>query len=167
MTLQTISPAQAKGLIDQGARLIDIRGADEHARGAIPGAVNIPLGELGPLGPGRAVVFHCKTGMRTGANRDALAQAAGCEAYIIEGGMDAWAKAGLPTAQDKSQPIEIMRQVQIVAGGLIVLGVALGLLVAPEFYALAGFVGAGLMFAGITGWCGMARLLALMPWNRV
>ena len=60
-----------------------------------------------------------------------------------------------------------MRQVQIVAGSLVVLGVVLGLLVAPSFFALSAYVGAGLVFAGSTGWCGMAKLLAVMPWNRV
>ena len=67
---------------------------------------------------------------------------------------------------DTRQPIEIMRQVQITAGGLVFLGVILGVWVAPAFLGLSAFVGAGLMFAGISGWCGMAKLLALMPWNR-
>ena len=74
--------------------------------------------------------------------------------------------SGLPVVADRRQPIEIMRQVQITAGALIVLGVLLSLWVAPQFIALSGFVGAGLMFAGISGWCGMAKLLGLMPWNR-
>ena len=69
-------------------------------------------------------------------------------------------------AVDRRQPIELMRQVQIVAGSLVLLGVALGISVAPAFLALSAFVGAGLAFAGISGWCGMARLLAIMPWNR-
>jgi len=67
---------------------------------------------------------------------------------------------------DQRQPLEIMRQVQIVAGGLVLLGVALGVWVAPAFLGLSAVVGAGLAFAGVSGWCGMARLLALMPWNR-
>jgi predicted branched-subunit amino acid permease len=59
-----------------------------------------------------------------------------------------------------------MRQVQIAAGSLVVIGVLLGALVHPGFYALSAFVGAGLVFAGVSGFCGMARLLVLMPWNR-
>ena len=66
----------------------------------------------------------------------------------------------------RSQPIELQRQVQIAAGSLALLGVILGATVSPLFYALAGLVGAGLTFAGLTGTCGMARLLQLMPWNR-
>ena len=68
--------------------------------------------------------------------------------------------------EDKSQPLPLMRQVQIVAGVLILLGVALGYAFSSGFFLLSAFVGAGLTFAGITGFCGMARLLALMPWNR-
>jgi len=67
---------------------------------------------------------------------------------------------------DRHQPLELMRQVQLAAGGLVLLGVALGFLVGPGFFALSGLVGAGLMMAGATGWCGMARLLQHMPWNR-
>ena len=81
-----------------------------------------------------------------------------CETYILEGGLDAWKKAGLPVTLDRNQPIDIIRQVQIVAGSLVLSGVVLGALVAPGFYALSGFVGAGLLFAGVSGFCGMARL---------
>jgi rhodanese-related sulfurtransferase len=75
-------------------------------------------------------------------------------------------ESGLPVALDRSQPIDIIRQVQIAAGSLVLMGILLGTFVAPGFYALSAFVGAGLMFAGISGFCGMAHLLALMPWNR-
>ena len=53
------------------------------------------------------------------------------------------------------------------AGGLVLAGVILGFLLSPWFFALSGFVGAGLTFAGVTGFCGMARILAVAPWNRV
>jgi rhodanese-related sulfurtransferase len=167
MTLQTIDPVAAKRLIDQGALLVDIREPDEHARERVPGARSEPLSRLAALpANSSAVVFHCRSGARTAANAARLAEAAPCQAYILEGGIDAWKKAGLPIAVDRGQPIEIMRQVQIAAGALVLAGVLLSLWVAPAFLALSGFVGAGLMFAGITGWCGMAKLLALLPWNR-
>ncbi len=167
MTLQAISPAAAKRLIDDGALLVDIREPDEHARERVPGARSRPLSRLDALpDEAKAVVFHCRSGARTSANAPRLAAAARCQAYVLEGGIEAWKKAGLPVVADRHQPIEIMRQVQITAGALIVLGVLLSLWVAPAFIALSGFVGAGLMFAGISGWCGMAKLLALMPWNR-
>jgi rhodanese-related sulfurtransferase len=169
MTLKTLSPAEVKALKDRGAALIDIREADEFAREHIPGAKNAPLSKGGGGFAARAgdiVVFNCKSGMRTQANAAKLAEGANCEAYILEGGLDAWKKAGLPVAADKSQPMEIMRQVQISAGSLVVIGVLMGALLHPAFYALSAFVGAGLVFAGVSGFCGMARLLALMPWNR-
>jgi rhodanese-related sulfurtransferase len=167
MTLQTIAPAAAKRLIDEGALLVDVREPDEYAREHVPGARNAPLSRLGALpANAKAIVFHCRSGARTSANASRLAATVGCQAYVLEGGIDAWKRAGLPVAVDRDQPIEIMRQVQITAGSLVLAGVLLGIWVAPAFLALSGFVGAGLMFAGISGWCGMARLLGLMPWNR-
>lgn len=168
MTLPIISPMNAQRLIDQGAILVDIREAEEHARERVPGARHEPLSRLGAVRTGGApsVIFHCRSGARTAANASRLGAAADCDAFVLEGGLDAWKKAGLPVHVDRSQPIEIMRQVQITAGSLVVLGVALGVVVAPAFLAVSAFVGAGLVFAGATGWCGMARLLSLMPWNR-
>ena len=167
MTIATLSALDAQRLIAGGARLIDIRDADEHAREHIPGAVNLPLARIEQLAQKDCpVIFHCRSGMRTEANAARLEAASGGACYIVAGGMDAWRAAGLPTRLDRHQPIEIMRQVQLVAGALVLLGVALGFLVAPGFFAVSAFVGAGLMLAGATGWCGMANLLRLMPWNR-
>lgn len=168
--MKTISVSEARTLVAQGAVLIDVREADEHARERIPGAKSAPLSSGSPSVPQNAVlVYHCKTGNRTSANAAALrqtAEGASCEAYILEGGLEAWKSAGLPVAQNKKAPLEIMRQVQITAGGLALLGFVLGLSVHPGFHALSGFIGAGLLIAGASGWCGMAKLLAVMPWNR-
>ena len=169
--LRTISPARAAELIKQGAVLIDIREADERARERIPGARHHALSRIdadSPVRPGDDVlVFHCRSGARTRGNAAKLAAAGGdCQTYVLEGGLDAWKKAGLPVALDRRQPIDLMRQVQIGAGSLVLIGVLLGAFVAPGFYALSGFVGTGLLFAGVSGFCGMAHLLALMPWNR-
>jgi rhodanese-related sulfurtransferase len=166
MSLPTVTPDEARRLIAGGAALIDIRAPDEHARARIPGAQNRPLATLGQIEDAAAVVYHCRTGMRTGANAARLAAAANCPAYVLEGGLDAWRAAGLPVTEDRKAPIEIMRQVQMTAGSLVVLGIGLGITIEPAFLGLAAFVGAGLVFAGSTGWCGMAQLLAVMPWNR-
>lgn len=168
MTIETLSPAKALAAIENGARLIDIRDADEHARERIPAARNLPLERVGDLTcDGGPVIFHCRTGMRTAANAAKLREAAaGSPAYVLEGGIENWRRAGLATVADRAQPLEIMRQVQITAGSLVLAGIVLGLLVAPGFLGVSAFVGAGLMFAGITGWCGMANLLRVMPWNR-
>lgn len=170
MTLQTLSPEAARDLLAQGALLIDIRGADEHARERIASAKNVPMAQLGaaslPAGEHRAVIFHCRSGHRTRMNAQQLAQCTSCESYVLEGGLDAWKKAGLPVQADASQPMELQRQVQIAAGSLVALGAVLGATVSPWFHLLSGFVGAGLVFAGVSGFCGMARLLMRMPWNR-
>lgn len=159
-----------KRLIGRRAVLVDIREPDEFARRHVKGALSRPLSAFEQahlkIEPARDVIFTCRTGMRTGANCERLAAAVDGAAYVLEGGVDAWAAAGLPVVQDHKAPLEIMRQVQIAAGGLVVLGVALAVALHPAFLAIPTFVGAGLAVAGATGFCGMARLLAVMPWNR-
>ncbi len=168
MTLSTLSPAQAQAAVQAGARLIDIREADEYARERIPGAINAPVARLHTLELGdRPAIFHCRSGHRTSTHAGSIERLPGnAQRYLLDGGLDAWRGHGLETVVDRRQPLELMRQVQLVAGALVLIGVALGLAASPAFFALAGFVGAGLMFAGATGWCGMARLLRAMPWNR-
>jgi rhodanese-related sulfurtransferase len=169
MTVTTISPPEAFAMLSQGASLVDIRESDEWRREHIPLARHHALSGIARHPPQAAgeVIFHCRTGHRTMANAERLAATApGAKVYVLEGGIEAWRDAGLPTLKDRGQPIEIMRQVQIGAGSLVLTGVVLGALVHPGFYALSGFVGAGLVFVGVTGFCGMARLLALAPWNR-
>ncbi len=172
MTLPTISPAEAKRLLDEGAVLVDVRDRAEHAREHIPQARNISLSEIGeaelPRGGANVVLFHCKSGMRTLSHAQTLAAKAGdsCDAYIVEGGIDAWRKAGLPVVEDKSQPLDLMRQVQIGAGSLGFFGTLAGIFIAPGFLIIPAFVGAGLMVAGLTGFCGLARILIHMPWNK-
>jgi len=169
--LKAISPERAAELIRTGAVLVDVRESEEHARERIPGARHHALSTIdvqSPARPGNEVlIFHCKSGGRTNAAGPRLAKAAGCEAYVLEGGIEAWKKAGLPVAAAaERRPIGMMRQVQIAAGSLVLLGALLGFLVAPGFYALAALVGAGLIFAGVSGICSLARVLSLMPWNR-
>lgn len=166
MTAKTISPQEAHAMLADGARLVDIRGADEFARARAEGAENRPLDRIDRIEADGPLVFMCRSGMRTASNADRLGCCHPGEAYLLEGGLDGWRKAGLPVEEDKRQPLELMRQVQIAAGLLVLAGVALGLTVAPAWFALSAFVGAGLTFAGTTGWCGMAHLLAIMPWNR-
>lgn len=172
MSLPTLSPTEAKRLLDQGALLVDIREADEHARENIPGARLAPLSRLDQadlaLPESQRVIFHCKSGARTQANAARLAGKVGSasEAFIVEGGLDAWKKAGLPVTVDRRQPLELQRQVQIGAGSMVFLGTMLGLFVSPWYFAIPAFVGTGLTVAGVTGFCGMARILKKAPWNR-
>lgn len=169
--LKTISPARAAELMRQGAVLVDVREADEHARERIPGAHHHALSRIDgqtPIRPGDDVlVFHCRSGARTKGHAARLAAASpDCETYILDGGIDAWKKAGLPVTLDRRQPIDLMRQMQITAGSLALLGVVLGTWLSPNFFALPAFIGAGLVFAGVSGVCPMVRMLKLMPWNR-
>ena len=170
--LHRLSPQQVRAKLDNGqAVLVDIREPDEFARSHIKGAYSQPLStwEKAQLSvdPDADVIFTCRSGMRTAGACDRLAARVSGDAFVLDGGLDAWAKAGLPVATNADAPMEIMRQVQIAAGLLVLIAVLLGFLVAPAWFGLAAFVGAGLTFAGVSGFCGMARLLMLAPWNRV
>ncbi|MFH7827983.1 rhodanese family protein [Kluyvera chengduensis] len=172
MTVEEITPRAALALIEQGAMLVDIRDPDEYAREHIPAARLLPLSKIEQgitlsTNGDAVIIFHCQSGNRTRNNLNRLiAAAAPAQVKLLAGGIEAWRQAGLATAVDKSQPLPLMRQVQIAAGVLILLGVVLGYSLSSAFFLLSGFVGAGLTFAGVTGFCGMARLLAVMPWNR-
>ena len=172
MKPEPIAAREAAGLIASGeAVLVDIREADERARSHISGSAHAPASRLSqaPLdvAPGSTVIFHCQSGSRTAQHAGALAAAApGCRVLLVEGGLTALRAAGMQVAEDRRAPMPIMRQVQITAGSLVLLGAVLGALVDPRFDALSAFVGAGLVFAGIMGLCPMANFLALMPWNR-
>ncbi|PLK27570.1 rhodanese family protein [Novosphingobium sp. TH158] len=170
-TLHKLSPKEVQARLASGkAVLVDIREADEFARAHIPGARSQPLSAWEQahltIDPDADVVFTCRTGMRTAGACDRLAARVSGDAFVLDGGLDAWSKAGLPVAEDRKAPMEINRQVQITAGLMILAGVVLGFTVAPGWFGLSAFVGAGLTFAGLTGTCAMARLLMAMPWNR-
>lgn len=172
MSPESVAPEKAKKLIEQGALLIDIRDTTEYLREHIPGACSFPLtdiqaGKKIENPERRPVIFHCMSGGRTAQNANALMAAAGpVPAFIITGGINAWKIASLPVIEDKKQPLPVMRQVQIAAGILILTGVVLGYSIDSRLFLLSGFTGAGLLFAGISGVCGMANLLLKMPWNR-
>jgi rhodanese-related sulfurtransferase len=166
-----IDPTTLKRRLDEGsAVLIDIRDADEYAREHIHGARLVPLAAWDrhdlDAEQGKAVVFTCRSGNRTTANAARLFARGFPEAYLLKGGIEAWKASGLPVHRDPSAPLELQRQVQIAVGTMILLGFVLAWLASPWFLALPAFAGAGLVFAGLTGFCGMARLLAAMPWNR-
>jgi len=169
MNMKTLNPETARQQLESGAVMVDIRPSDEYAREHIAQAVNIQIEQL-PHHPGirnaRAVIFYCRSGNRTRMLAQALQASVKCDAYVLEGGLDAWKKADLPVIADRSQPLELQRQVQIVAGLMIVLGTALGVLISPWWLLLSGFVGLGLVFAGVSGFCGLARVLLKMPWNK-
>jgi len=170
--LHKLSPQQAQEWMDSGrAVLVDVRETDEFARSHVHDALSQPLSTWEKahltIDPQADVIFTCRSGMRTAAACDRLAARVSGEAFVLDGGLDAWVKAGLPLETNASAPMEIIRQVHIAAGSLVLLGVILGFLFAPAWFWLSAFVGAGLILAGVSGFCGMARLLMLAPWNRV
>jgi len=174
MPFQTATPAGIQSLSGQNITIIDIRSREDWEREHIQEALSAPVDENEvSLPPGfradehSVVVFHCQTGMRTERYAPTLASLVGpARTIVMQGGLNAWKKAGYPTQVNRSLPLPLMRQVQIVAGSLALAGTLGGALVSPLLYILPGLVGAGLLFAGISGWCGMAKLLARMPWNR-
>lgn len=173
MTYRIATPQEIKSLTGKNITVIDIRSREDWAREHIDNALSFPMNEEGialPLAYGQGkpdiIVFHCQSGMRTKQHADSLASLASpTTVLIMEGGINAWKKAGYPTRLNRSQPIPLMRQVQIVAGTLTLAGTLAGSLLSPWFYVIPGLVGTGLTFAGISGWCGMAKLLSAMPWN--
>lgn len=166
----TMTPAETRRRLSESAAvLIDVREPDEHAAERIDGARLIPLGTIDrvplPAAEGRAVIVHCKSGRRSQEAVSRLA-ARGVSAVSLEGGIEAWKAQGLPVvAPATKMPIPIMRQVQITVGVLSLAGSALAWWVSPLFIAVPAFLGAGLLFAGVTGTCGLAMLLSAMPWN--
>jgi rhodanese-related sulfurtransferase len=157
----SITPRELHRLFCEGCaiELVDVRTPAEYAAAHVPQARNVPLDQFRPHG--QPVYLICHTGTRA-------AKAAGkCpQAIVVEGGTQAWIEAGLPVNCSPVKVISLERQVRIAAGALVLTGVVLGWLVHPDFYGLSAFVGAGLVFAGITDFCGMGLLLAKMPWNR-
>jgi len=175
MSLKTIAPNQLHDVIKAGGtvELIDVRTPVEFREVHVAAARNIPLHELDARRFAAArsaqstpVYVICKSGSRSKQACEKL-NAAGFENVVsVEGGTSAWDLAGLPVVRGK-KAMSLERQVRIAAGTLVLTGAVLSQLFNPWWIALSGFVGAGLIFAGVTDTCGMGLLLARMPWNRV
>ena len=148
---------------------IDVREPLEFASGHIPGSVNMPLTQLHktPL-PQQPVVLICQSGKRSHQAVELLRRRGMAQpVQELQGGIANWQLQGRKLERAPRTPLPLMQQVQIAAGSLVLLGLIMSKLLAPGWIGLSWFVGAGLVFAGITGFCGMARLLAVMPWNRL
>jgi rhodanese-related sulfurtransferase len=167
---KTITVQELNKLIESESRLqlIDVRSPSEFAAGHVPKAINIPLEEVesrvADLDEG-PVALLCQSGNRAGMACDRL-QGRHPNLLIVEGGTSAWIGAGKPVVACTSSSWSLDRQVRLGAGILVLTGTILSLLVNPAWIGLAMFVGAGLTFAGLTNICGMAFVLAKLPWNR-
>ena len=154
---------------DKCPQLIDVRTALEFDSEHIKGSKNLPLNELGQKDPGlnqqEPVFVICRTGNRAGRAAAQL-NASGFACEVLQGGILEWKKSGLPVVEGKKR-LSLERQVQLTIGLLILTGVTLGFTVNQLFFLLPGFIGCGLTFAGLTGNCGLAMVLAKAPWNRI
>jgi rhodanese-related sulfurtransferase len=174
--LQTIRPAEVAARRSQSlhTRLIDVRTPVEFAEVHAEGAQLIPLDALDPKAvmsdrngsDGEPIYVICKSGGRSAKAVEKFRAAGFTDVLSVEGGTTAWEQAGLPVVRGTNKVISLARQVRVGAGSLVLLGVLLGWLIHPAFFALSALAGGGLVFAGITDWCGMAMLLAGMPWNQ-
>jgi len=167
----SILPAELKTLMSTGCCLIDVREPIEHAEEHIEGARLIPLGEIErraqEIDRSQPLVITCRSGKR-GAEALKKLQALGfTEARNLEGGILAWKAAALPLSKAAKKVFPLMQQVQLTIGLGVLTGAILALTVNPNWVFLCAFFGAGLTFAGSTGWCGLAILMSKMPWNRV
>jgi rhodanese-related sulfurtransferase len=150
--------------------LIDVRSMDEHHSGTIPGATCIPVDNLeqslAQLPKDKQLLLFCRSGKRSSKACDILHKHGYDKISDLEGGISTWLEQGLPTIKRRNA-IPIQRQVMIAAGLLISSGMFLGHFINYGFYLIPFFIGFGLLFAGISGFCGMAILLEKMPWNKV
>jgi rhodanese-related sulfurtransferase len=153
---------------DSGLCLIDVRTPAEYQHVHVRQAENVPLQTLQPerwKGATQPVHVLCQSGARAMKACEQLLKA-GVPVVHIEGGTNACVEAGLDVVRGR-KAMSLERQVRIAAGSLVLIGVALAWWVHPAFVFLSGFIGAGLVFAGVTDTCGMGMMLARMPWNQL
>ena len=176
MSITTISPQCLAELCKDGKKieLIDVRTPVEYREVHVEIARNVPLDQLdvGALMQARNNPTHeplyviCRSGSRGQQACEQFLKAGYSNVVNIEGGTIACVEAGLPAVRGK-KAISLERQVRIAAGSLVLVGAVLGWFVHPGFIGISAFIGAGLLFAGITDTCGMGMILARMPWNQI
>ena len=156
--------------------IIDVREQDEFAAEHIPASIWVPLSQFGHCAPGvlqsmigKRVLLMCRGGNRAKLALEQIEQLGFSGQLSVEvypGGILEWARQGKPIETRRTSHLPIMRQVQIAAGLAVLISVLLSFYMDRRIAWVAAFFGAGLTFAGVTGFCGLARLLAVMPWNR-
>lgn len=172
MSLKLIDASTLNHWLKNGeAVLLDVREPAEFHAEHIEGATLVPLGKvcagaLPALG-GRKLVIHCRKGGRGGsACQKLLSEQPDLDIYNLDGGIEAWANAGFSVARGTRKVLPLDRQVQLTIGLLLLAITSAAYWVNPQLILLAGLIGAGLTVAGLTGFCGLARVIARMPWNQ-
>jgi glyoxylase-like metal-dependent hydrolase (beta-lactamase superfamily II) len=173
MAVQSASASQLAGASDAGKiNLVDVRTAGEFASVKIAGSVNIPLDRLDPaevisrFGLDAEVYCICQTGTRSQIAASRLRAAGMTRVIHVDGGTNAWVAAGFAVDRGERNVMSLDRQMRITAGTMIAGGVLAGALLHPAGYWLAGLIGTGLIYAGLSNSCGMTTVLAKMPWNQ-
>jgi rhodanese-related sulfurtransferase len=169
--LQTIDATTLKQWLDRKiVILVDVREPAEYASEHLANSVLVPLSKFEPeripFAENKKLVLYCRSGNRSAQAAQKLFAAGFEEVTHLGGGIEDWKQEGLPTIVNRNAPLSLMRQVQIVAGSLVLTGTVLGAFVSPWFLILSGFVGGGLLLAGITNTCALAMLLAKLPFNQ-
>lgn len=175
MSITTISPQKLHDIVQSGqnVELIDVRTPVEYREVHVGCARNVPLDQLdaAKIAAGRSqssqpLYVICRSGSRGKQACEKFLAAGYTNVVNVEGGTQAWDQAGLAVVRGQ-KAISLERQVRIAAGSLVLIGSLLGYFAHPYWLGLSAFVGAGLVFAGVTDTCGMGMLLARMPWNQV
>lgn len=170
---RVVPPLEIAALVEREPRLrlLDVRTPAEYETAHIRGAYNVPLDtpgehsrEIRASVPG-PLVLVCQSGQRAHKAEQALRVAGLDNLLVLDGGMNAWSAAGLAVVRG-AKKMSLERQVRIAAGSIAAVGGLLAATLHPAFGWMAAFVGAGLVFAGVTDTCGMAMLLARLPYNR-
>lgn len=167
----SITPDQLETLLARGCSLVDVREPVEFSECKIPGARSIPLGQIekrhSEIDATLPIVVMCQGGKRGAMAMEKLHSLGLSEVKNLEGGILAWKAAGLPVESGARKCLPLMQQVQVIIGVGVLTGVVLSKFVHADFIYLSAFFGAGLVFAGLSGWCGLAILMSKMPWNHV
>lgn len=151
-------------------RILDVRTPGEFETAHISGAYNVPLSNLSEhtaeiLAVKEPVVLVCQTGRRASQAESTLKTTGLPNLHLLDGGMNAWLEQGNAVREGRKR-MSLERQVRLVAGGLAAVGAILAIAVDPWFAVIPAFIGSGLVFSAITDTCGMALLLAKLPYNR-
>ncbi|MCP5315897.1 MAG: rhodanese-like domain-containing protein [Chromatiaceae bacterium] len=176
--MKSISPPVLHELMraERAVTLVDVRSPVEFRAGHVKGAISLPLDEFDKSDPAQRtgvpgigkdtpLYLTCKAGLRARQAAERLAASGHRNVVLLDGGTDAWMRAGLPMRASTAL-LSLEQQVQIAIGTLLILKVVFGFAFHELFFVLGALIGAGLITAGITRWCGMAKLMARMPWNR-
>ena len=155
---------------DPAVHVIDVRTPGEFETGHIEGSYNVPLDLLGEhitdlAALGHNVVLVCQSGARATKALEQLVAAGKSNLRLLQGGMSAWTASGGQVARTNATRWAMDRQVRLVAGSVVLASVLASIWFPPARY-LAGFIGAGLTFSAVTNTCGMAMMLAKLPYNR-